>query len=271
VFSSLLALARAWFGGHGCQYGSLEEDDAASQRRRATERRNHAAGHIRFLSFDHHHRSCSHALIGWIAFLPPFLPPGKTVPGAVGLRAGSGSAFPDVKPSIMASHPSTRTPTPSLLVGGSTRSGTIWRRRLPSPPTTISPAAYPAYSTTPFPLLVPPQDWIGFWLDVPIRPCALPQARILWPLASRCEFLALLCSSCFAQSIPWCIPQLRLGLPWVVRTLHLRRCPLFPLLRAELPFLGSAVTTSASCLNGSNYPRLAGPLVVFPACRSTGH
>jgi hypothetical protein len=36
-------------------------------------------------------------------------------------------------------------------------------------------------------------------------------------------------------------------------------------------FLGSAVTTSASCLNGSNYPRLAGPLVVFPACRSIGH
>jgi hypothetical protein len=226
---------------------------------------------IRFLSFDHRHRSCSHALIGRIAFLPPFLPPGKTVPGAVGLRAGSGSAFPDVKPSIMASHPSTRTPTPSLLVGGSTRSGTIWQRRLPSPPYYHQPSCLPRLLYYPLSSARPPQDWIGFWLDVPIRPCALLQARILWPLASRCEFLALLCSSCFAQSIPWCIPQLRLGLPWVVRTLHLRRCPLFPLLRAELPFLGSAVTTSASCLNGSNYPRLAGPLVVFPACRSIGH
>ena len=39
---------------------------------------------IRFLSFDHHHRSDSHALIGQIAFPPPSLPPGKTVPGAVG-------------------------------------------------------------------------------------------------------------------------------------------------------------------------------------------
>jgi hypothetical protein len=117
---------------------------------------------IRFLSFDHRHRSCSHALIGRIAFLPPFLPPGKTVPGAVGLRAGSGSAFPDVKPSIMASHPSTRTPTPSLLVGGSTRSGTIWQRRLPSPPYYHQPSCLPRLLYYPLSSARPPSrlDWL---------------------------------------------------------------------------------------------------------------
>jgi hypothetical protein len=49
---------------------------------------------ICFLFLDHHHRVVSHALIGRFAFLPPFLPPGKTVPGAVGSRAGLAAPSP---------------------------------------------------------------------------------------------------------------------------------------------------------------------------------
>ena len=77
--------------------------------------------------------------------------------------------------------PVARTPSPLFLVGGSTRPGTIRQYRLPSPPF-LPPARLPTPPLYyPFPLLVPLQDWIGSWLDVPYRPCALPQARILRP------------------------------------------------------------------------------------------
>jgi hypothetical protein len=76
-----------------------------------------------------------------------------------------------VKPTFYTTHPS-RTPSPSSPHWQINETGNDMAASFPSPPlTTTSPAAHPTYSTTPFPLLVPPQVWIGFWLDVPIRPC----------------------------------------------------------------------------------------------------